>query len=206
MIGTGTAISRLDMARNITLSGGARIQIERTKNEALFGDFRYANSGSAKIVSLVAGNPLLTLLAFLHARVVVSEDDEASLTIPLILDPRCDFTAKKDRGDYKAQYEKLGRLHDEASEAVFTAVQTYRDTVMVEMGKDPTLAKLFVRGRRPPTFAEITKGIADVTSDNSRLREMQRKHQNDMRKLLSSVRIYGLILAYTGTLNRLLRC
>ena len=130
---------------------------------------------------------------------VVSEDDEASLTIPLILDPRCDFTAKKDRGDYKAQYEKLGRLHDEASEAVFTAVQTYRDTVMVEMGKDPTLAKLFVRGRRPPTFAEITKGIADVTSDNTRLREMQRKHQNDMRKLLSSVRIYGLILAYTDT-------
>lgn len=95
MSGTGIVISRLDTARNITLSGGERMQIERTKNEALFEDFRYANSGSAKIVCLVASNPLLTLLAFLHTRVVVSEDDEASVTIPLILGPRCDFAAKK---------------------------------------------------------------------------------------------------------------
>ena len=69
---------------------------------------------------------------------------------------------------------------------------------MAEIGTDPALAKLFARGE-PLTFAEIARAMADVTSSNSRLREMQRRHQSDMSKLLSSVRVYGLVLAYSDT-------
>lgn len=194
---TGIAVPYLDASRDVVLAGGIKIRIERTKNEVLFADFRHADSNSSKIVGLVAGNPLLTLLAFLHTIPSVSTNDETSLTIPLILDPVYQFTANKDRDDYKAQYKKLDKLREKASEGSFEAVRSYHDTFMAVMETDPALAKLLRHGRKPLTFAEMRDAIADATSKNPALREMQDKYRNDMSKHLNSIRVLGRILAYS---------
>lgn len=195
--GTGVAVPYLDASTDVFLAGGVRVRIERTKNEAFFADFRHADSNSAKIVGLVASNPLLTLLVFLHTVASVSANNEASLMIPLILDPTYKFTSNKDRSDYRAQYEKLGKLHDKASEASFTAARSYQDTFMAEIETDHAFAKLLRRGRSLLTLAEIKEAIADATGRNPRLREMLDEHRSDMSKHINSMRITNLILAYS---------
>ena len=117
--------------------------------------------------------------------------------IPLILDPTYKFTSNKDRSDYRAQYEKLGKLHDKASEASFTAARSYQDTFMAEMETDHAFAKLLRRGRSLLTLAEIKEAIADATGRNPRLREMLDEHRSDMSKHINSMRITNLILAYS---------
>lgn len=173
------------------------MRIERTKNEAFFAGFRHADSNSAKIVGPVAGNPLLALLAFLHTVASVSANDEARLTMPLILDPMYKFTSSKDRSGYRAQYEKLGRLHDKASEESFAAAWPHQDTFMAETETDHAPAKLLRRGRSLLTLAEIKEAVADATGRNPRLREMLDEHRSDTSKHINSMRITNLILAYS---------
>lgn len=193
-----TIVTYLDVPTDITLSEGKKVRIERTKSESFFVDFRHDNSHSSKIVGLVAGSPLLTMLAFLHTRTTVIENEESVLAMPLVLDPRWRFTKNITRDDYKVQREKLSKIYDEESEASFLAVRSYQNNFMDKMAADPTLAKFFRHGRKPPTFVEIRDAIDDVTSKNPRLREMERKNRSDMSKHLNSIRLLGRILTYSN--------
>ena len=195
--GTGIVVPYMDTSRDVFLAGGVRVQIERTKNEVFFGDFRNADSNSTKIVDLVARNPLLTLLVFLDTIATVSTNDETSLMMPLILDPAYSFASNRDRSDYKAQYEKITKLHDKASEASFSAARSYQDAFMAEMETDPALARLLKHGRRPPTFAEVKEAIADAIAKDPCLRTILDKHRSDMSKHFNSIRILGRIRAYS---------
>ena len=139
------------------MAGGAKVRIERTKNEAFFADFRHADSNSAKIVGLVASNPLLTLPAFLHpAAASVSADDKAGLVMPLILDPAYKFTSSKDRSGYRAQHEKLGKMRDKAGEAV-RGRPAAPGRIYGGNGDGPRACKTPQARPQPPptTFAEI---------------------------------------------------
>lgn len=117
--------------------------------------------------------------------------------MPLVLDPRWQFSKNIHRDDYKAQHEKLRKIYDEESEAYFIAVRSYQNNLMDIMAADPAVAKFFRHGRKPPAFVELRDAIDDAARRNPLLRKMQRKHQSDMSKHLGSIRMLGRIMTYS---------
>ena len=186
-------VSYLDAPLDIVVKDGMRVRVERTKNKGLLADFRHADSPTSKVVTLVARNPLLTLLVFLQTRTIVSTDDKTTLLIPLVLDPQYIFTAKKDRSDYKEQQKKLEALLDESEEGFFLTAQAYQKTFLEEVSDDHKLASLF-KYRGSATLAELKKALLTATDKNPRLREIQQKAQNDLSKHGSDIRVLGSIL------------
>ena len=186
-------VSYLEASADIVVKDGVWVRVERTKSEGLLADFRHADSLSSKTVTLVARNPLLTLLVFLQTRTIASADDKTTLLMPLVLDPQYIFTAKKDRGDYKDQHKKLETLLDESRENFFLATQVYQNTFLEEMSNDHKLANL-VKYSRSTTLAELKKAILTATDKNPRLREIQQSTQKDLSKHGSNIRVLSRIL------------
>lgn len=197
MNGAWNVVAHLDAGTDIALAGGIRARIDRTKSEPSLADFRNGDSGSAKIVTLIAGNPLLTQLVFMRTRTSISASDEAVLAMPLVLDPRFNLTQDKRRRDYQAQAAKLKMLCDEESEVSFQLALAYREAFAEGISTDSELLDFFRQCPPSLSSSDVKKAVLAAAEKSTRFENFMKVHRSCMFGHSDNMWTLGRIYAYS---------